>query len=588
MHFRLSTPVNRKGTRNHQLVKRLPLELRERMVGMRLDIPIGDEPVKTVTISPSMQAVRVSLGTADPAEVKLRQGEALGYLERVFAAVRTGAPVSLSHRQVVALSGRLYRSWASSEPGRGERVMSVSVGGDDDGTWDINDGDELVEWAAVFASLIARLDNAADKGDLEPVVGSLIDRLLLAEGIASVDGNSRRMLLVEFARALRDAWELRKRQAGGDYSPDPKAERFPEWVSPASSKPASRKGSLTDIVEGWWGENKGRLKVPTYEGYRNTMKKLVAFVGHDDPAQLTRPDVLRFKDQRLADGISINTVRDNDLVGLRAVFEWAVGNDRMASNPAKGITLKRAKPVRLREKSFRPDEAKAILKAALGERHLGRRWVPWLMAYTGARVGEIGQLRRKDVVRIEDGPGGEERWAIVITPEAGTVKTNEARAVPLHPHLVDLGFIEFATKIAKLKSPQGHLFIRPNPKTGDVRGPLRGFKTHLAKFVRNVVPDPNVQPNHAWRHLFITECRRQGIDEGTALMKVRLSPDTGERASSSSTPPGRSMITAATRAGTDRETVRRIRSPAAVSTISRRPCANSVANSKGSGAWWWA
>lgn len=527
MHFRLSIPVNRKGTRNYQLVKRIPLDLRKRMVGMRLDIPIGDEPVKTVVITPSTQAVRVSLGTADPAEVKLRQGEALGYLERVFAAVRTGAPISLSHRQAVALSGRLYRSWASSEPGRGERVMSVSVG-DDEGPWEIDDGDELAEqWEAVFASLIARLDAATEKGDLEPVFGALIDRLLLAEGIGSVDARSRRLLLVEFGRALRDAWEVRMRQATGDYSPDPKAERFPEWVSPiASPTKAPTNGSLTDLIEGWWGENKGRLKVATYEGYRNTMKKLVAFVGHDDSARLTRPDVLRFKDHRLADGISINTVRDNDLVGLRAVFEWAVANDRMATNPAKGITLKRAKPVRLREKSFRPDEAKAILKAALGERHLGRRWVPWVMAYTGARVGEIGQLRRKDVVRTEDGPGGEERWAIVITPEAGTVKTNEARTVPLHPHLVDLGFIEFATKIAKLKSPQGHLFIRPNPKTGDVRGPLRGFKTHLAKFVRDVVPDPNVQPNHAWRHLFITECRRQGIDEGMQHYLTGHSPTT--------------------------------------------------------------
>jgi hypothetical protein len=229
MHFRLSTPVNRKGTRNYQLVKRLPLDLRKRMIGMRLDIPIGDEPVKTVIVTPSMQSVRVSLGTADPAEVKLRQGEALGYLERVFAAVRTDAPISLSHRQAVALSGRLYRSWASSEPGRGERVMSVSVGGDDDGPWEIDDGEELDEhWETVFGSLIARLDSATDKGDLEPIFGSLIDRLLLAEGIASVDPKSRRLLLVEFGRALRDAWEARRRQAGGDYSPDPKAERFPE------------------------------------------------------------------------------------------------------------------------------------------------------------------------------------------------------------------------------------------------------------------------------------------------------------------------------------------------------------------------
>jgi len=40
-----------------------------------------------------------------------------------------------------------------------------------------------------------------------------------------------------------------------------------------------------------------------------------------------------------------------------------------------------------------------------------RRWVPWLSAYTGARVGEITQLRKQDVIK-RDGI-----HAIHITPE---------------------------------------------------------------------------------------------------------------------------------------------------------------------------
>ncbi len=35
-------------------------------------------------------------------------------------------------------------------------------------------------------------------------------------------------------------------------------------------------------------------------------------------------------------------------------------------------------------------------------------------------------------------------WTINITPEAGTVKGNVARVVPLHEHLVDQGLIGFA------------------------------------------------------------------------------------------------------------------------------------------------
>ena len=42
MLFRLVRPVQRKGSRNVQLVKRIPADLRNRAVGTRLSIPIGD------------------------------------------------------------------------------------------------------------------------------------------------------------------------------------------------------------------------------------------------------------------------------------------------------------------------------------------------------------------------------------------------------------------------------------------------------------------------------------------------------------------------------------------------------------------
>jgi len=70
------------------------------------------------------------------------------------------------------------------------------------------------------------------------------------------------------------------------------------------------------------------------------------------------------------------------------------------------------------------------------------RWVPWLCAYTGARVGEIVQLRKQDLRSV----GGV--WVLRITPGAGTVKNKEAREVVLHPHLVEQGFPEFVSKVA--------------------------------------------------------------------------------------------------------------------------------------------
>jgi integrase len=245
------------------------------------------------------------------------------------------------------------------------------------------------------------------------------------------------------------------------------------------------------------------------------MGLLAKFLRHDDASRVTPDDVLRFKDHRLATRnprtgktISARTVMDNDLAGLKTVFEWGVTNRRIPSNAAKGINIKVGKARKLRSKGFTDDEAEAILRAASSlppsndqpQTRAAKRWVPWLCAYTGARVGEIAQLRKEDV-RKESG-----FWVIHISPEAGTVKTNEARSVPLHAHLVEQGFVDFVKR-----APSGHLFLRP-ADDWDVLGPLRGLKNRLAAFARAVVADRNVAPNHGWRHRFKTVGMEAGID----------------------------------------------------------------------------
>ncbi|MBS0232013.1 MAG: hypothetical protein JSR99_00835 [Proteobacteria bacterium] len=42
-----------------------------------------------------------------------------------------------------------------------------------------------------------------------------------------------------------------------------------------------------------------------------------------------------------------------------------------------------------------------------------KRWVPWLQAYFGTRVGEMDQLRTRDI-RLHGG-----RWAMEVAPDAG-------------------------------------------------------------------------------------------------------------------------------------------------------------------------
>jgi integrase len=274
------------------------------------------------------------------------------------------------------------------------------------------------------------------------------------------------------------------------------------------SASSQRSLTLTAILEGWWTEAKAAGRKPsTHESYRNTIANLTGFLGHDDAGRLRAEDVVRFKDHRLAQGISAKTVKDSDLAALKTVFGWAVSNRKLANNPAAGLTIKLGKPKKLRGKGLTEEEATALIRAALSvppnstsRTTQAKRWVPVLAAYSGARVGEVAQLRRQDV-RQEAG-----HWLIELTPEAGTIKTNEARKVVLHPHLIELGFPQWAQN-----QSEGHLFLKP-AATGDVLGPLQGVKNRLAEFARTVVTDPNVAPLHGLRHRFKTI----GMDSGVS------------------------------------------------------------------------
>ncbi len=120
---------------------------------------------------------------------------------------------------------------------------------------------------------------------------------------------------------------------------------------------------------------------------------------------------------------------------------------RITDNPAD-VTVEVRKTVRVRSPGFTDEEAKVILPAALEAPHgFGKmiednkraiRWGPWVCAYTGARITEVMQFRKQDVGTHDNIP------CLWITPEAGSTKTGKQRLVPIHPHVVEMGFLDFA------------------------------------------------------------------------------------------------------------------------------------------------
>lgn len=78
----------------------------------------------------------------------------------------------------------------------------------------------------------------------------------------------------------------------------------------------------------------------------------------------------------------------------------------------------------------------------------------------------------------------------------------------LHRQIVESGFLDFVKA-----SGAGHLFISPSGDELGVRKAVKTARNKVNAFVREVVPDPNVDPSHGWRHRFKTI----GIEEGIEI-----------------------------------------------------------------------
>lgn len=521
--LRFVIPVKRSGSQNHQFTKRLPADLRDRLVGKRLVLPLGDG--KTFSYTIPKNGIRFSLRTNDSLEARRRTAEIELFLDGLFTSLRSTQPMSLTRAQAVALSRRAYEAWA--EAGAHERTIAVEMMPDPSHPRGYRavlvPSVEEEEEEQGFKTLTAKLAAAkgAEPEELSALVGPMVKAQLVREFIPDVTEQTWQMLLEAFRSALADGFEHRAKTAAGDFTPDPKRARFPEWTPPKPERKSSDKSTLTleRLVELWWVEAEALgTKPATLQNYKGVFRIFAAFLKHSDAGRVTADDVLRFKDHRLTQPqgkakkpVSARTVKDHDLAALKSVFGWAVTNRKLETNPAADVTIKRPKVVLSRSKGFSEEEAVTILRASLAIKPTPhekekttalKRWVPWLLAYTGARVGEIVQLRKHDLQRASD------HWTITIDPAAGRVKGGVYRTVPLHPHLVEQGFVQFVEEAS-----DGYLFIDVNPKTKSVLGGLDAGNNRVREFVREYVSDPRVHPNHGWRHRFETLGRHHGMRE---------------------------------------------------------------------------
>nr|WP_314073582.1 site-specific integrase [uncultured Roseococcus sp.] len=215
-------------------------------------------------------------------------------------------------------------------------------------------------------------------------------------------------------------------------------------------------------------------------------------LGHDDAGRVTVEDIRKWRDDLKGRDLNNNTVNAR-FGAVRQVFIRAEADGLIPLNPADH-KLRLPKQKAASRSPYSQEDAKRILEASRSETRASRRWAHWLMAFSGARVGEVLQLMGRDV-RQEGGI-----WFMEISPEdaTATVKNDQKRRVPLHPALIEEGFVTFAQGIAADAPLFADKGLGKHGKRGERAWQVTG------RWVREVVGimDPAKVPNHSWRHYF--------------------------------------------------------------------------------------
>lgn len=432
-----------------------------------------------------------------------------------FASLRQGVCI-LSRQEVYALAGEWYR-WFTAKHANHKAEgwewaeASTHLRAIDETAWitaGLSEPPRDDEWGRserVQLEVRAYLEGSAGIGEF-----------LLSKALRLAP-ESYAAFIEKIEPEFHAAIALLARRADGDYRQDDRPATFPEWKNPESTTPkAEGSGDVLALFEQW--KLHGKHHAPaTLRRYTPSLRSFNMFVDGKAATAITPKEVWAWAAHRRdVDGISPKVVNKNDLVALSALLRWANRPEvaLVANNPAARMRLDLPRANHGRERSLRSEEISAILNAARAvtddprnpTRAYAERWTPWLAAYSGARIGELTQLRAIDVAKEGD------VWVMRITPEAGTVKTGDPRTIPLHEHLIELGFLDFV----KTRGA-GPLFYDPGRakagRTAATSQPQSRAKD-MAKWVRRVVKlDVTLQPNHAWRHTFKTVALGAGIEE---------------------------------------------------------------------------
>jgi integrase len=278
--------------------------------------------------------------------------------------------------------------------------------------------------------------------------------------------------------------------------------------------PPSKSVTIAQAAADWLKFSEGEgLERATLAFYRTHVAHIVARIGNQKLASLTKPGVHRFRDELVA--VLSRSLASKVMTSFKAIIKDAERRGNVAQNVATGVNVKQS----TRDKSKlvigvdipTVDETRRIIAAARG------RYRPLLLAaiFTGLRSSELRGLRWEDV----DFKKGElhVRQRADRYQQIGPVKSKDSRrTLPIQPLLVNT-LREWKLKCSPSKG--GLAFCTSSGRVARHGDLVR--KVFIPTVKRAGLLDTEGKAKytglHALRHFYASRCINRRIDGGLEL-----------------------------------------------------------------------
>ncbi len=347
------------------------------------------------------------------------------------------------------------------------------------------------------------------------------DELLKAAGLPPLDHDSAEYgrLCRRLLRAEMDYAQIEMQRWDGVYKDLPS--KVPSTLVPtqtdATSGPPAK--LFSEVVKMYHKENPPRSPRSQHQ----TLAEFSTFlkvIGGDKPINyITKAECRKYKENLRDERQNKPSTIAKWLAVLSGVFRWAERQGFISENasPVKGLLLtkKEARVGSTHYREFTDEELMLTFGTeefrAQKEAHPERYWICLLMLFQVCRRKEPSQLNVADLFEEDGLPclhfkhDGKEQ----------TTKTDSSvRKVPIHPALIQLGFMDYV----KVIKDAGHLYLFPQlvrgkkPTLGDAVGK---WFARLKK--KNGLHDP-LLTLYSTRHTGITRLSNIGVPDKIRMM----------------------------------------------------------------------